>query len=444
MIRLLAVWDRKARIITICICLFMTLLLSSVACAETDSLRIIVTYAENALNYPAEEAFFKLHPDTEIEYILYTEEQLYAHLQAGTEDADLVILPYNILVSMEEKGYLKYLDDAAGITGYPDQLVDWSEWLTRNDRLFALPVTVSQPSWFWNESVGETLGLDYPGTKAWTWEDYAELSEKFPRDTDGDGEDDTYLMYGSRVSAFPALWNANIEMAEQYIVSHSEFNTFRRKYLKLFRKIVTSPALLDMNHSSGSDKHVLLGINGDNPLIFLDHAVIGEEGDMLFLPPPTLDGKEGPYFGYLNACGMLQNAASRELASDFLLAMISEEGLNYSISMRYDKLISKACPQWEYLYDGPWVPKFVSSGGRLILRAGSGRNLKVAEFPYSEKAFSAMQDFRSRLIVSTVPFERDFYDALHAAIQEWLYGNIDDDSLAERMNYLLGIAANRK
>ena len=71
MIRLLAVWDRKARIITICICLFMTLLLSSVACAETDSLRIIVTYAENALNYPAEEAFFKLHPDTEIEYILY-------------------------------------------------------------------------------------------------------------------------------------------------------------------------------------------------------------------------------------------------------------------------------------------------------------------------------------------------------------------------------------
>ena len=232
MIRLLAVWDRKARIITICICLFMTLLLSSVACAETDSLRIIVTYAENALNYPAEEAFFKLHPDTEIEYILYTEEQLYAHLQAGTEDADLVILPYNILVSMEEKGYLKYLDDAAGITGYPDQLVDWSEWLTRNDRLFALPVTVSQPSWFWNESVGETLGLDYPGTKAWTWEDYAELSEKFPRDTDGDGEDDTYLMYGSRVSAFPALWNANTEMAEQYIVSHSEFNTFRRKYLK--------------------------------------------------------------------------------------------------------------------------------------------------------------------------------------------------------------------
>ena len=116
---------------------------------EKRSLKIIITNENDSLNYQIEEAFFMIHPDTDIEYILYTEDQLYSHLQAGTTDGDLVILPYNILYHMEEKGYLAYLNDTVGLSSYPEQMIDISAWLTNNDKLFALPISISQNSWYW-------------------------------------------------------------------------------------------------------------------------------------------------------------------------------------------------------------------------------------------------------------------------------------------------------
>ena len=412
---------------------------------EKHSLKIIVTNENDSLNYQIEEAFFMFHPDTDIEYILYTEDQLFSHLLAGTTDADLVILPYHILVSMEEKGYLAYLDDAAGLTSYPEQMIDISTWLTKNDKLFALPVSISQNSWYWNEKAGESIGLEYPGDGAWSWEDYAKLADQFPYDSDQDGKADTYIMYGSSNNTYPALKNANIEMLVQYLVSYQEFDTFRQKYLDLFRQIVVDDALLNINTQSTNKQQVLLGVNGYNPIASVDHTSIEDDGYILFMPPPTLDGKDGPYFGYLNACAILKNAVSPDLAADYIRVMASEEALNYTVFGLYDNMLSKALPEAEYyIDDDSLLPVFISEGSFPVYRISSDRPLMMIEFTQSEKAFEIAQRYRSKLIVNAFPFGRDFYDAAFAAVQEWIYGNIDDDGLTERMNFLLGIAENRR
>ena len=425
----------KKWIILILVCL---LLVPETAHLEQKSVKIIVTYEENAMNIPAEEAFFSTHPDINIEYILYTEDQLYTHLLSGTTDADLVILPYHILKSMAEKGYLEYLDDIAGLKQYPAQLIDVKKWLMIENRLFALPVRISQNSWYWNDGVGKKLGISYPGNKAWSWTDYEKLSQKFPIDIDHNGHNDTYVMYGSSISAFPALNNVNTDMLEQYIANHSEFDTFKHEYLNLFKLIVTSSALLNINSADYKENQVLLGISGNNPVYTLDHMFAEENGDLLFLPPPTLDGTDGPYPGYLNACGILQNAKSKDLATDFIHAMISDEALNYIVMDHYDELISRKSPEWEFISPySEYMPVFTQTNDFPVLNISPGRELKVVEFTISEEAFQTAQHFRSKLQVNTIPYRRDFFE-------EWLYGNINDDGLTSRMNYLLEIAGSQK
>ena len=206
-----------------------------------------------------------------------------------------------------------------------------------------------------------------------------------------------------------------------------------------------SNALLDMNNEAGDKNQVLLGISGNNPVYTLDHMFADEDGDLLFLPPPTMNGEDEKYPGYLNACGVLQNAKSKDLAADFIRAMISDEALNYIVMDHYDGLISRKPPEWEFINPySEYMPEFTQSGDFPVLNISADRELMITEFSISEEAFMAAQDFRSKLQVNTRPFGRDFFDAAHAAVQEWIYGNINDDGLTDRMNYLFEIAGSQR
>lgn len=404
-------------------------------------LKILIIDEGSALNWPAEEAFFAVHPDTEIEYILYTEEQLFMKLQAGKTDADLVILPYSILVDMEKMGYLRDLGEAVGLSTYPEQLIDLSQWLMEDGRLFALPTKISQDYWLFSESAAKKMGLEYPGMKAWSWEDYAELAEKFPMDTDNDGIDDVYLMNGSSISAFPALTNVNLYMLYQYLMTHHEFDTFATKYLNLFKRVLVDDALLDFSDAREAESLKLLCVASGNPVDAVGSNSFDENGVIRFLPPPTLTGEDGPYFGYLWGCAMLEEAGSPDLAKDFCSAMLSENALDHFIAGYYDYVVSKDAPQTGY-YDfiGTFMPKFSQRDGSPRYQVRAGRELQTDAFVTFLDGFQTAQEFRSKLTLNPIPFGRDFYDAVHAALQEWLYGNLDDDGLTERMSFLLGIA----
>ena len=430
--------------ILVIICIFVCIImLSGMAAAEQKKIRIVICREQDAQNWAVEEAFFAVHPDVEIEYLLYSEDQVYSRLMAKTIQADLVILPYNMLLSMTENGYIRNLEDAASLHEYPNQLLDLHALLTKNDNLFALPVSIYQEYWCWDETVGKKVGLDYPGENySWNWEDYAALAESFPYDTDQDGINDTYLTYGECVPACSMLKNASLGMLFEYVSTYKEFSTFMEEYLELFRKIVIDDALLDMFSLPETDAHVLLSrMSTENPIEYMLQDSSSGEAEYRFLRPPTLNG-EGPYSGYLWGCGILTDAISLDLSIDFINAILSDHSLDYAAFMRYDQIISSECPVYEYLdLDHQYDPVFVPEGDIHICRVRSGREFEIAEFPFSQEAFEVSQDFRSQLSLHAIPYAPDFYQASYALLQEWLKGQMSDAEFEEKMNYLLGLAS---
>lgn len=437
------------------ILVFVALLNSPVfALAENDVLTIAVVAASDALNLPAEEAFFKRFPNAVIEYRLYTEEQLNTTLIAGTPEFDLAILPYPLLLNMAKKGYLAPVDSALGSSGYPSQLLDLSDLLTLDDRVFALPVSVAQTFWIWDADAAALIGLSMPEADAWTWADYAEYAKKLPQDADGDGNADTYLMYGSCLPAYPAFHNVNLNMFTQYAAQFSDFEAFGDQYLDLFREIITGDALLDMSAPSDAASEVLIReASAANPIDILNLSLAddssesiqfsqtGEQSGYRFLPPPLLDESSPRYAGSMTACGMLKHARREDLASAFLQGMVSEDALDYGTFAGDDQLVSSEPPKHLYFDEsGSFAPAFTNQDHALAYRVSAGRSIPVVSFAYSRAAFAKSQKFREKLSVDTFLMGRDFYDSAWSYLQEWYNGHIDDAALVQRMQYLFGVA----
>ena len=414
------------------------------ALAEDDVLTIAVVTESDAMNLPAEEAFFKRHPNAVIEYHLYTEEQLNTMLITGTSEFDLAILPYQIMLNMAKKGYLTSLDQVLEQDDYPVQLIDLSDLLTIDDWVFALPVSVAQQFWIWDEEIAAQIGISMPEEDAWTWADYAEYAKNFPQDTDSDGKADTYLMYGSCLPAYPAFHNVNLNMFTQYAARSTDFEAFGERYLELFKETLTSDALLDMEDNSDVAPEVLIReASADNPIGIMTESLVEveEQSGYRFLTPPLLDDNDISYVGSMSACGILKHAKREDLASSFLQGMVSEDALAYSTFSLDTQLVSKERPKYAYFDEsGSFAPNFVNQNNARSYRVAAGRNIPVISFLYSQEAFEKSQVFREKLSVDTFLMGRDFYDSAWANFQEWYYGHIDDAELVQNMQYLFGIA----
>ena len=418
---------------------------SFTAGAENDMLVIAVLQESDAMNLPAEEAFFKQYPSAMIEYRLYTEEQLNTMLITGTKEFDMAILPYPTLFNMAKKGLLAPVNQSINQSTYPDQLIDLSGLLTIDDWVFALPMSIAQPFWIWNESIAAPAGVSYPEKAAWSWVDYAELANQFPKDVDGDGMVDTYLMYGSYLPAYPAFESVNLNMFTQYAAQHSDFDSFAEQYLELFREILVSDALMNIKEDTGSFCVLIQEASADNPLDILDGALVEELGGYRFLAPPLLDPENIRYAGSMSACAMMKNADRDDLAAAFLRAMISEDALHYGVFRQNNRLISRKPPKQMYFDEnGDFAPVFMERDGRIAYRVAAGRDIPVISFIYSDDAFALSQDFREKLIIDTFLMGRDFYDAAWANFQEWYVGHLNNEQLTEAMAYLFGIARGQR
>ena len=424
------------------------------ALAEEEILTIAVVTASDAMNLPAEEAFFKRYPSAVIEYRLYTEEQLNTMLITGTSEFDLAILPYQTLLNMAKKGYLASVDQVLEQDGYPAQLIDLSDLLTIDDWVFALPVSVAQQFWIWDEDIAAQAGVSMPEGDTWTWVDYAEYAKQFPKDTDGDGKADTYLMYGSCLPAYPSFRDVNLNMFTQYAAQYADFEAFGERYLELFRKNITGEALLDMEDDSDAAFEVLIReASAANPIDILNISPADEQSDSItfsqtgeqsgyrFLLPPLLDEGHVAYVGAMSACGMLKQAGRADLATAFLQAMVSEDALDYGTFAVNEQLVSQDPPKYMYFDEnGNCTPAFSNQNDALAYRVSAGRNIPVVSFVYSESAFAVSQDFREKLSIDTFLMGRDFYDSAWAYFQEWYDGRMDDAELVRNMQYLFGIA----
>lgn len=169
------------RLLMLLLCL--TILVPSFsAVAEEEPLHLViaVTSESDAQNLPIEEAFFKANPGVAIEYRLYSTNQLNSLLMTNQADFDMIITGYAGLIDMAEKDYLLTLDQI-GLEAYPAELLDMSELLMYNEKLFALPISIGQEAWFIHYELSEQNNIEYPAKDgAWTWDEYLEFSKRFP------------------------------------------------------------------------------------------------------------------------------------------------------------------------------------------------------------------------------------------------------------------------
>jgi len=420
----------KRLISFLCCVLFLPVIASSAFTEEeTERLVIaIVNYESEAENFPIEEAFFKEHPNATIEYRLYTSEQFNSVLMNGQSDFDLAIATYRLTRAMLERGYIQTLD-TIGLTEYPEQLIDLSHLLMVDGKLIGIPLWEVQSCYFWDAGLARKAGISYPASAGyWTWEDFAELCRQLPKDTDGDGEPDVYLMYGTMLADCPYLQNVNPDMILNYLPLHADdMDTFFTEYFDLFREIFTSDALLAFDRSE-TKKHVLISYSsGLNPI---DRA-----GTLM--PIPVFSADEDYQMGGVSSLVLMQNAPHAELAADFLHAALSDEALSL-FSGDETRLMAKKSPTKRVTNQQTLKPVFSDVNGIKNAYVTAGRRYFTSI--YSAGGYSKAQAFRAKLFASTFPGKSDFHGAVWSYLQEWYLGHISDAELQESVTYLVEMA----
>lgn len=463
--------------------LVLTLLIPALPAVaeETDQrLVIAITSEDSALNLPIEEAFFKANPGVTIEYRLYSSNQLNSLLMTNQADFDMIITGYAGLMDMAEKDYLLTLDQI-GLEAYPAELLDMSELLTYNGKLFALPISIGQEAWFIHYELSEQNNIEYPAKDGvWTWDEYLEFSKQFPLAFGENGEKHLYMMTGTSLLDFPSLQNIQVDMFLNYLKLYpNDIDRFFTEYFSTFRQVLKSDALMPMEldesrfeRAERTNDLLVLTTGDDNPIGMMQSCMLREgwlntlenlrnpnlvvEGiteeevleilptldSWMLLPVPVFDKDDVRYLGYMTACGIMKNAPHKELAAKFIEAMYSEEALDTGVLMGESAFMGRECPSQLILDKYAYYPAFMDEGGTQVYTVQAGRSFNYIPFTsvYAEHMYYEAQEYRSHLAVTRFHAQRDFYNAVWSYLQEWYLGHISDAELQESVTYLVEMA----
>lgn len=471
------------RLLTLLICLTMLIPALPATAEETEQrLVIAITSEEDALYLPIEEAFFKANPGVTIEYRLYSSNQLNSLLMSNQADFDMIITGYAGLMDMVEKDYLLTLDQI-GMETYPAKLLDVSELLTYNGKLFALPISIRQEAWFFHYELSEQNNIEYPAKDGvWTWDEYLEFSKQFPLAFGENGEKHLYMMTGTSLLDFPSLQNIQVEMFTNYLKLYpKDIERFFTDYFPTFRQTLKSDALMPMEldesrflREERTNDLLVVKSTEDNPIGMMQ-SFMAREGYLgtlvlmhdpnwtfsggpteeeivneilptlnswMLLPVPVFDKNDVRYLGYMTACGIMKNAPHKELAAKFIEAMYSEEALDTGVVMGETAFIGRECPSQLILDKYAYYPVFMDENGTQVHTVEAGRSFEYIPFTsmYAEHMYYEAQEYRSHLAVTRFHAQRDFYNAVWSYLQEWYLGHISDAELQESVTYLVEMA----
>lgn len=294
---------RRLLIILLCLTMLISALPATAEEAE-QRLVIAITSEESALNLPLEEAFFKANPGVTIEYRLYSSNQLNSLLMTNQADFDMIITGYAGLIDMAEKDYLLTLDQI-GLEAYPAELLDMSELLMYNEKLFALTISIGQEAWFIHYELSEQNNIEYPAKDgAWTWEEYLEFSKRFPILFGKNREKNLYMMTGVSLLDYPALQNVQVDMFLNYLALYpNEINRFFTDYFPTFRQVLKSDALMPRKldesgilRENRTNDVLMVITSADNPIGMMQ-SFMAREGyldTLALMHDPNLTFSGGP------------------------------------------------------------------------------------------------------------------------------------------------------
>lgn len=421
------------KIVSLILCLLLLpLTMVNAETEEEERLIIAIGEASDALQLNAEEAFFRVHPNGVIEYRLYDSREQFEAMLMTNPDFDVAIVKDYMVSIMAKKDYLQPMDEL-GINEYPQTLLDYEEELSYDGKLMGLPESVSQTYWTWNASAARKAGLKKPVTDGvWTWQEYLELARQLPKDTDGDGEPDVYLMYGTGLMTYPELQNVDVGILESYIDRYpEEMERFWTDYFDIFKELMMSEALLNGEEAYGK-KQVLIAQSPLTPIEQMDSV----------LPMPVFDEVDCGQLGRISAWVVNKNATHMELAADFMKAYTLESTHAIAVDEYETNLVSRNKPPYRVKNVKNILPTFEVKNGIRVAEVRAGRNIWKVSF--SSSGFVSSQKYRENFavekITSTPGGRADFYGTLWTYLHDWTVGNITEQEMQEGINYLVNMA----
>lgn len=216
----------------------------------------------------------------------------------------MIITGYAGLIDMAEKDYLLTLEQI-GLEAYPAELLDMSELLMYNEKLFALPISIGQEAWFIHYELSEQNNIEYPAKDgAWTWDEYLEFSKRFPILFGKNREKNLYMMTGASLLDYPALQNVQVDMFLNYLALYpNEINRFFTDYFPTFRQVLKSDALMPRQldesgilRENRTNDVLMVITSADNPIGMMQSFMAREGylGTLALMHDPNLTFSGGP------------------------------------------------------------------------------------------------------------------------------------------------------
>ncbi|RKY00186.1 MAG: hypothetical protein DRP54_05955 [Spirochaetes bacterium] len=149
---------------------------------------------------------------------LYEEMQVKMMASAVTRQLpDVAQVQFEYMDAYIDNGIVAPIDDWVTLDLREDIPENFWELVSKNGHIYGIPFAVSTMVFFYNENAFREAGLD-PDKPPETWDDVIRLGKILTRDTDGDGQIDTYAMMFWAEGMYgiaPFLWEMGGRFADE-------------------------------------------------------------------------------------------------------------------------------------------------------------------------------------------------------------------------------------
>lgn len=124
-----------------------------------------------------------------------------------------------------EKGFALNLDDLIQKHGVDMEALfgKYAEFVNFNGSYYGIPCRANIKYWFYNKTIFDELGLDYP-QDGWTWDEYYALADKITQESD---------YYGTSTNAHTGMWYYNgLMQGGTFFDEKNQFAMYGDEYLK--------------------------------------------------------------------------------------------------------------------------------------------------------------------------------------------------------------------
>jgi multiple sugar transport system substrate-binding protein len=326
----------RTNLLLVTVLLLLALALVGPAGAQSSPVTIRVmtffAYDNPEVEQAVVDAFEAANPDINVELELTSYNDIFTKYQvqlAGGTPPDVISMNFEQLSRFASRGALEpataYVEASGLDLGiYYENTLDMH---SVDGVLYGLPATFSNNVMFFNKSMFDAAGVDYPSAD-WDWDTLIEVGRQFVTDEDGDGIMDTYGYGPAWWPMYMFLYNTNLLTPDgsACALNTPEGLQAMSAYVSLFAEDGISPNTAAQQTQGTYDRFIsgklAMFVAGPWAVKPFNDSIEGFEWDIALHPAGTTEGT----FLYSNSYAVSAGSANKDAAWKFIAFATGEEG----------------------------------------------------------------------------------------------------------------------